>query len=67
MSTQAGIWPENNIDSECDFEDIDIHFNLTTLENVNISVINEKNIKNQSPILLVPIYNLNCLCFIFQN
>jgi len=30
MSTQEIIWLENSTDSECDFEDIDINFNLTT-------------------------------------
>jgi len=51
MSSQEIIWPENSIDSECDFEDIDINFNLTTLDNVIILV--EENIQNQSPIQLV--------------
>lgn len=52
MSTQEIIWPENSIDSECDFEDIDINFNLTTMDNV-IPVIDEENIQNRSPIQLV--------------
>jgi len=50
MSTQEVIWPENSTDSQCDFEDIDMNFNLTTLDNVSIPVINEENIQNQSPI-----------------
>lgn len=52
MSTQEIIWPENSNDSECDFDDIDINFNLTTMDNV-IPVINEENIQNLSPIQLV--------------
>jgi len=52
MSTQEIIWPENSTDSECDFEDIDINFNLTTMDNVT-PVVNEENIQNQSPIQLV--------------
>ena len=58
MSTQEVIWPENNIDSQCDFEDIDTNFNLTTLDNVIIPVNNEENIQNQSPIQRVCIIRI---------
>lgn len=62
MSTQEIIWPENNTDSECDFEDIDINFNLTTMDNV-ITVINEENIQNRSPIQLVCIIRIVYVLF----
>lgn len=55
MSTQEIIWPENNTDSECDFEDIGINFNLTTMDNA-IPVINEENIQNWSKIFYLNNY-----------